>query len=232
MAKKVVSFSFYPDDFAGGTLEFTNAEVGIYIRLLIKQCSTGTISPVSIERVAGESWALIKEKFTQDDSGRWYNPRLRNELEKRESYSKSRSNNRKNISNTYDKHMGIGKGKGKGIVIDKGKGIVKGKGNAGTPPLVFPFTDPSFLTGWQIWKDYKKEQFGFVYKFRGEQAALKMIGDLSELNLTRALKIIERSIGQGWKGFFPLDKKEDRSDYEKAAYKMADDVFKKLYGEQ
>jgi len=54
----------------------------------------------------------IFSKFEQDEEG-YYNKRMRDEFDKRKSYSESRRNNRKgktkkhmkNISKTYDKHM-------------------------------------------------------------------------------------------------------------------------------
>ncbi len=71
--------------------------------------------------------------------------------------------------------------------------------------LVFPFTDEDFLKTWQLWKDYKQEQFNFKYKPIGEQAALKKLGELAAHKLG-AVEIIHQSINNGWKGFFKLDK--------------------------
>jgi len=69
--------------------------------------------------------------------------------------------------------------------------------------LVFPFTDDDFKKQWQLWKDYKKEQFNFKYKSLGEQAALKKLGDMAG-SKEQALKIIDQSMGNGWKGFIEI----------------------------
>jgi hypothetical protein len=53
----------------------------------------------------------IFSKFKQDNDGKFYNERLKEEVEKRKAYSESRRNNRKkkedmiDTSKTYDEHM-------------------------------------------------------------------------------------------------------------------------------
>ena len=77
--------------------------------------------------------------------------------------------------------------------------------------LVFPFDSPEFLERWQIWKYYKKKEHKFSYKSNvSEQAALKNLDTLSEHDEETALEIITQSIGNGWKGFFNLDKNGKR----------------------
>jgi len=71
-------------------------------------------------------------------------------------------------------------------------------------PIIYPFGDEDFIKFWDIWKEFKKEQFRFVYKPIGEQAALKNLGELSLQNKEIAMKIIVQSISNGWKGFFVL----------------------------
>ncbi len=111
------AFLFYPGDFVNKTQTFTFEEVGIYLRLLILQfnSSTGSIKIEEIKRLLNGSfedkWTYpISEKFKKDKDG-FYNPRLREEIKKRRSYSESRRNNRLNHSKnatkqeTYDKDM-------------------------------------------------------------------------------------------------------------------------------
>ena len=70
--------------------------------------------------------------------------------------------------------------------------------------IIYPFGDEDFLQLWDIWRKFKKEQFKFIYKPIGEQAALKTLGELSLQNKETAMKIIVQSISNGWAGFFPL----------------------------
>lgn len=71
--------------------------------------------------------------------------------------------------------------------------------------LIFPFDSEKFMSLWEVWKEYKSKQHKFIYKgTTSEQAALKELGELSGQNELIALKIIEQSMAQGWKGFFEL----------------------------
>jgi len=58
---------------------------------------------------------------------------------------------------------------------------------------------------WDKWKKYKKDEFGFKYKSDvSEQAAKSELLNLSNSNIEIAIKIIDQSIANGWKGFFKL----------------------------
>lgn len=70
--------------------------------------------------------------------------------------------------------------------------------------LIMPFS-PDFEISWQLWKDYKKDAFNFVYKgLYSEQMTLKQLVDLSDGDEQKAIKIIEQSIRRQWQGLFPL----------------------------
>ncbi len=89
---------FYPSDFNDGTQDFTNEEVGAYLRLLLFQFSQGHLSLDRIKRKLGHDfeklWEVLKCKFEKDSSGNFFNKRLEEESEKRKSYSESRRKNR------------------------------------------------------------------------------------------------------------------------------------------
>lgn len=62
---------------------------------------------------------------------------------------------------------------------------------------------------WEKWLRYKNEQFKFSYKNKySENIALTELIKLCEGDLSKADKIVNQSIFQGWKGLFPL-----RNDY-------------------
>jgi hypothetical protein len=74
------------------------------------------------------------------------------------------------------------------------------------PPgeVVNPFSD-KFIETWHLWKEYKKETFGFVYKgVFSEQMTLKKLCELSDGDEEKAVRIIEQSIMRQWQGIFPL----------------------------
>ena len=63
---------------------------------------------------------------------------------------------------------------------------------------------------WEKWKNYKKDEFKFNYKSEvSEQAAKNELLNLSGNNAEIAIKIIDQSIANGWKGFFKLKNNED-----------------------
>lgn len=98
------AFLFYPGDFNDGTQDFTNEEVGAYLRLLLFQFSQGHLPLERIKRKLGNDfeslWPILKPKFEQDLEGCFFNKRLEYEIFKRRAYSDSR---RKNIKNRYEK---------------------------------------------------------------------------------------------------------------------------------
>ena len=78
--------------------------------------------------------------------------------------------------------------------------------------VVYPFESENFLKFWKAWKEYKKAEHKFNYKsVLSEQAALKKLCELSNGKEDIALKIIENSISNGWKGFFAEEKKQNGS---------------------
>ena len=103
------AFLFYSSDFLTGTFCMTNEQVGKYIRLLCLQHQKFSLTEKDMLNICSSYDKDIWSKFEVDDSG-FYNKRLREEAQKRKSYSESRKNNRKkkdmlNISKTYVSHM-------------------------------------------------------------------------------------------------------------------------------
>lgn len=74
--------------------------------------------------------------------------------------------------------------------------------------IELPFFSNEFIEIWEAWKDYKKKEFKFTYKTsQSELAALNGLVTLSNGNEDIAIKIINQSLANGWKGLFNL--KED-----------------------
>jgi uncharacterized protein YdaU (DUF1376 family) len=92
------AFLFYVQDFNDGTQDFTDEEVGAYLRLLLFQFSQGHLPLDRIKRKLNSNferlWPVLSIKFIQDEHGNYYNERLQNEQVKRMSYCQSRRANK------------------------------------------------------------------------------------------------------------------------------------------
>lgn len=99
------AFLFYPNDWLGGTHGMTLEEKGAYMEVLILQFNRGHMEGHMIGQIIGQIWDKIQHKFTKDENGLWFNPRLEDEIIKRKSYSLSRRNNLKGL-NQYTKNKG------------------------------------------------------------------------------------------------------------------------------
>jgi hypothetical protein len=71
--------------------------------------NTGTQKIQSLKENLQDTDIIVFNKFEKSDDGNYFNIRLKEEAERRKSYSESRRNNRmKNISKSYVKHMETG----------------------------------------------------------------------------------------------------------------------------
>lgn len=89
---------------------------------------------------------------------------------------------------------------------------------ANTTPnnIIIPFGD-KFKQAWDMWKDYKKDTFGFIYKgVYSEQMTLKTVTELSDGDEDKAVRIIEQSIMRQWQGLFPLHTPSTKSNGSKS----------------
>ena len=101
------AFLFYTADFLVGTMFMSNEQVGIYIKLLCIQHQHIRIDKTLFDSLVNDGDTIVRNKFTEDKKG-YYNPRLEEEIEKRNEFCESRRANRtgkKNTSKTYVPHM-------------------------------------------------------------------------------------------------------------------------------
>ncbi len=103
---------FYTADFLVGTSLMTNEQVGMYIKILCHQHQIGRLTEKEIKIICGSLDDYVLSKFTQDKNGNFFNKRMEEEAEKRQNYSKSRSENRRKglknkekLKETYEKDM-------------------------------------------------------------------------------------------------------------------------------
>ena len=100
---------FYSGDFLVGTMTMTMEQKGKYITLLCLQHQQGFLTEEDMKEHLEDTDIKVFNKFDKSADGKYYNLRLREEAERRKTYSESRRNNRmKNISKSYVKHMETG----------------------------------------------------------------------------------------------------------------------------
>ena len=97
---------FYSGDFLVGTFTMTMEQRGRYITLLCLQHQQGYLTEDNLKENLQDTDITVFNKFEKSADGNYYNLRLKEEAERRKTYSESRRNNRmKNISKSYVKHM-------------------------------------------------------------------------------------------------------------------------------
>ena len=97
---------FYSGDFLVGTMTMTMEQKGKYITLLCLQHQQGFLTEEDMKEHLEDTDIKVFNKFDKSADGKYYNLRLKEEAERRKTYSESRRNNRmKNISKSYVKHM-------------------------------------------------------------------------------------------------------------------------------
>lgn len=94
------AFQFYPSDWVMGTLTFSVAEDGAYLRCILHQWNTGAVPGddlAALARVmrvtqaeARKLWAVVREKFHRGDDGLWRNSRLEAERQKQADYRQAK----------------------------------------------------------------------------------------------------------------------------------------------
>ena len=110
MMAKDPAFLLYTSDFLTGTALMTNTEVGQYITILCHLADKGTLSLEEIKfLLKGDPADKVLSKLKKKTSGRYFNQRLEDEVNKRKEYAKSRRDNRlsKTKPSTHVKHMSI-----------------------------------------------------------------------------------------------------------------------------
>jgi len=69
------------------------------------------------------------------------------------------------------------------------------------------FNSEQFLAQWKLWKIFRKKQHQFSFvSMDSENRKLIALKNLAKGNEAEAIKIIQQSIDNGWKGFFELKK--------------------------
>lgn len=93
---------------------------------------------------------------------------------------------------------------------DRGESEGRGKQKKKDPVQVFKSIpewkdEDQVITAWEQWKEYRRLEDGFRYKSdTSEASALKKLHKFSQGDPETALRILDQSISNGWKGLFEL----------------------------
>ena len=82
---------WYPSDFISSTIFWTNEQCGAYIRLLNYQFTVGHMTKKEMLQITNDP--IVLKKFVKDEQKKYYNLRMENEINKRNSFIESRKNN-------------------------------------------------------------------------------------------------------------------------------------------
>lgn len=86
------AIQLYVGDFLNGTRFLSNAQTGLYIRLLLEQADKGYVSQEVIDNLhvygkdAQAIWPTISSKFTEKQPGKYVNERMEKVLAEREAF--------------------------------------------------------------------------------------------------------------------------------------------------
>jgi len=84
------AFLFYPGDFIVGTMAMPFEDKGKYITILSMMHQQGRMKEETIRFIVGNVSDNLKNKFSIDNDGLWFNERLEKEIEKRSKFTESR----------------------------------------------------------------------------------------------------------------------------------------------
>lgn len=246
MAKSDFCFTFYDGDAARDLQHMDRLARGGYYDIVLSQRKFGHLTLDFIKRILGkdfaEIWPQIEIICVKDEAGKFYIDWLENSEKRATAHSGKQSENGKlggrpkkikptksqtkpinKPTNNQKKPLGDGDGDGDGI----GDEDVLGKGDEVENPF------GKNCTFWDGWKNYKWEEHRQKYKaVKTEQAALDHLFKLSRGRPDEAVKIIQQSISNGWKGLFEV--KETKNEHSKITkghtYEGIQAEFNKRFG--
>lgn len=219
------AFLYYDGDASKDMAHMNRLERGGYIDIVHAQKKFGRLSIEIIKKILGKDfeaiWAAIELIMTQADN-LFFIEWVEESIEKRVEHSKIQKarvdkywkDKRKNQNDTTDIPRN---NNGTTTVVpleneieienkeenkqgDEEKSRVKGAKSTLTNPF-----SKNFLTDWERWKKFKREQHRFTYKqVDSEQEGINHLFSLARGDEAVAKEIIKQSISQGWQGLFEL----------------------------
>lgn len=215
---------------------------GIYWYLIERLAEAGGKMPLDLIPILSMQMqstdVKVKGVITQFDlfkivEGEFYSERLQDHLGLREKLSQSGKNGANNRWKNGEANRGaIGEANAKERKEKeiKEKEIKEKK----VKEIKFPFDSSEFKKYWDLWVEFKKEQFNFTYKSNiSIQASLNELVKLSNGQEQIAIKIIEQSIAKGWQGLFQLKTENNgNTSYSKQAPKVTIDELDEAFAKR
>lgn len=239
MKQRDPAFLFYPSDFMMGTFTMTNEQVGMYIKLLcVLHANDGKLTEKQMLSVTGIRDDDVYEKFTQDESGLYFNKRLLEEINKRKEHSKKqreninkRWNNTKKdtkeipngydgITNVYTKTIPL-ENENENEDVNEIKDVIKDV-NALRPKAlkeVITYFDNKDLNNTFI--DFITMRKSLKNGAMTERAISMMINKINKHDEQTAIEMLNQSILNNWKDIFEV--KEDFQRQQKTKKQILDD---------
>jgi len=211
------AFLFYSNDFDSGTKFFSHEQVGMYVRLLIAQHQHGHLTEKQVAIiVSGEPDNEVMKKFSIDEEGKYFHPKLDEVVLKRKKHKTKQIENinkRWNIPNRYQTDT---KPNTKTIPLENENEIENENENENEnerenedenedvkkkSEIILPFDTEAFQAWWKTWLEYRKEIKKPYKSPKSAQCALKLLSGFDSIT---ACKMIEQSIANGWQGLFEI----------------------------
>ncbi len=193
------AFLFYSSDFLTGTMLMTNEQVGKYIRLICLQHQKGHLSEKDMMNICKTRDEDIFEKFVKDDNGLYYNERCEQEVLKRKNFCLSRSKNRSSASQVTEKQSKAKRKKTSKTYVKHMENEDE-KENANETVIENKTELEKAFDEWVAMRKKMKDGITERAIELGKSELRKLSGGIEQT----AIEIINQSILNSWKGFFPL----------------------------
>lgn len=197
------AFLFYPSDFLTGVSDLTMEERGQYITLLCLEHQKGRLSKKMVSLCCGNATADVLAKFSIDENGLYFNPRLELEIEKRKEHSEKQRNRaldgwkkRKENNATANATALPLENRNENENRDRNKVKIEKEQTFNFPKSELELCFDKFL---EMRKKIKKPATPHAIDLLKEK-----IKNLSNGNETLAIEIINQSTLNGWQDLFPL----------------------------
>jgi uncharacterized protein YdaU (DUF1376 family) len=215
------AFLFYPGDFTGGTLLFTDEQLGKYLRLLLLQFHNGHLTEEDMLFICKTYDKRIFSKFCQDAQGLWFNKRLEIEVERRKNYVLSRTKNRSKKEETqkrHDHHMtdhmeneneneNINEIKNADENENGKRGAGEKTKKAPEPALTLNPFQGELAEVWNDWEAHRKQKKAPLTPV-ARQRQIKL---LKALTTAQAIAVINYSLCNGYTGLFPEQLQKEKT---------------------
>lgn len=193
------AFLFYSSDFLTGTMLMTNEQVGKYIRLICLQHQKGHLNEKDMMNICKTRDEDIFEKFVKDDNGLYYNERCEQEVLKRKNFCLSRSKNRSSASQVTEKQSKTKRKKTSKTYVKHMENEDE-KENANETVIENKTELEKAFDEWVAMRKKMKDGITERAIELGKSELRKLSGGIEQT----AIEIINQSILNSWKGFFPL----------------------------